>query len=131
MHFLVEELQMRSHREQLKQMLERAIPITLQDVVLVFITVTGQRNGQLTQVTDARKIYGAELFGEPWSAIQITTASGICAAVDLHREGRLGSSGFVRQEAIALPAFLANRFGANYKVRAQGVGDLPIWNPPL
>ena len=130
-HFLVEELHLRTRRDLLKEMLERAVPITFQDVVLVFITVTGLRNGLLTQVTDARKIYSAELFGEPWSAIQITTASGICAAVDLHREGRLASAGFVRQEAIELPAFLANRFGANYRVRAQGVGDLPIWNPPL
>jgi saccharopine dehydrogenase-like NADP-dependent oxidoreductase len=131
MHFLINELQLRNRRDLLKELLERAVPITLQDVVLVFITVTGWQHGQLTQVTDARKIYAAELFGEPWSAIQITTASGICAVVDLHRLGRLPAQGFVRQEQVALPMFLANRFGSNYAVRAHGVGTLPLWNPPL
>ena len=131
MHFLIDELQLRNRRDLLKEMLERAVPITLQDVVLVFITVTGWKNGQLTQVTDARKIYAAELFGEPWSAIQITTASGMCAVVDLHRLGRLPTQGFVRQEQVDLPSFLANRFGSNYSARAQGIGELPLWNPPI
>ena len=130
-HFLVDELGLRARRDLLKEILEQALPITMQDVVLVFITVTGWKAGLLTQVTDARKIYAAELFGEPWSAIQITTASGMCAVVDLHREGRLPRRGFVKQEQVDLPTFLANRFGANYKVRAQGVGELPLWNPPL
>lgn len=130
-HFLIDELQLRNRRDLLKEMLERAVPITLQDVVLVFITVTGWKNGMFTQVTDARKIYAAELFGEPWSAIQITTASGMCAVVDLHRLGRLPHQGFVRQEQVDLPTFLANRFGANYVARARGVGELPMWNPPL
>ncbi len=130
-HFLIDELQLRNRRDLLKELLERAVPITLQDVVLVFITVTGWKNGVLTQVTDARKIYAAELFGEPWSAIQITTASGICAVVDLHRLGRLPESGFVRQEQVDLPRFLSNRFGANYSAHAHGVGELPMWNPPL
>ncbi len=130
-HFLINELGLCHHREELKRILERAVPITYQDVVLVFVTVTGLRDGVLTQVTDARKIYAAEIDGEPWSAIQITTANGICAAVDLHREGRLAQSGFVRQEQIALPLFLANRFGSVYRTQAERVGDLPLWNPPV
>ena len=130
-HFLVDELGLRHHRDELKRMLERAVPITLQDVVLVFVTVTGLRNGALTQVTDARKIYAADVAGEPWSAIQITTANGICAAVDLHRQGRLPRQGFVRQEQVDLPGFLANRFGSVYRTQAEKVGDLPLWNPPI
>lgn len=49
-----------------------------------------------------------------WSAIQITTASAICAALDLVREGRLPQQGFVRQEDIALEDFMENRFGRNF-----------------
>ena len=49
-----------------------------------------------------------------WSAIQITTASAICAVLDLVREGRLPQQGFVRQEDVALEDFIANRFGKNY-----------------
>ncbi|MEX0697618.1 MAG: hypothetical protein WD014_07195 [Dongiaceae bacterium] len=45
------------------------------------------------------------------SAIQITTAAGLCAMVDLQGQGRLPASGFVRQEQAELGDFLANRFG--------------------
>jgi saccharopine dehydrogenase-like NADP-dependent oxidoreductase len=48
------------------------------------------------------------------SAIQITTAAGICTVLDLLATGRLPAQGFVRQEDIALGDFLANRFGNAY-----------------
>ncbi len=112
--FLVNELQLNGQRETLKQILEHAIPITFQDVVVIFCTVTGQRNNQLVQVSDARKIYSSTIDNEAWSAIQITTASSVCAALDLMREGKLRGTGFVRQEQIDLSDFLANRFGKYY-----------------
>jgi saccharopine dehydrogenase-like NADP-dependent oxidoreductase len=48
------------------------------------------------------------------SAIQLTTASGICAMVDMLCEGKLPQAGFVRQEDVPLDTFLANRFGRYY-----------------
>ncbi len=118
MDFLVNDLRLTKRRELLLDIMEHAVPITFQDVVLVFCTVSGQRKGQLVQATDARKIYPREIDGEHWSAIQITTASGVCTVLDLHRERRLPQTGFVRQEAVALDDFLANRFG-QYFTRAQ------------
>jgi saccharopine dehydrogenase-like NADP-dependent oxidoreductase len=112
--FLVNELRLATRRAVLKNILENAIPITLQDVVLIFVTVTGWKDGNLTQVTDARKVYHASVHGEPWSAIQITTAAGMCAVVDLHVQGAFPKKGFVRQEEVTLDAFLANRFGRAY-----------------
>ncbi len=113
--FLVNELRLARRRAILKDILEDAVPITLQDVVLIFCTVTGWKNGYLTQVTDARKVYHAELHGEPWSAIQITTAAGICTVLDLHHAKQLPTSrGMVRQEEVGLDSFLANRFGRLY-----------------
>lgn len=117
--FLVNELRLGTRRAMLKDILENAIPITLQDVVLIFVTVTGWKDGNLTQVTDARKVYHAEIQGEPWSAIQITTAAGVCAVVDLHRERALPDRGFVRQEQVGLDVFLANRFGRYYLKHGQ------------
>jgi saccharopine dehydrogenase-like NADP-dependent oxidoreductase len=114
--FLVEELKLGARREILKDILENAIPITLQDVVLIFCTVTGKLHGQLTQITDARKIYHGIIHDEEWSAIQITTAAGVCAAVDLHVSGKLPKKGFVKQEQINLPNFLENRFGQHYAI---------------
>ncbi|HET8727776.1 MAG TPA: saccharopine dehydrogenase family protein [Alphaproteobacteria bacterium] len=111
---LVNELRLSERRHILKDVLETAIPMTLQDVVLIFVTVSGMKNGRLMQETYAKKVYNREIGGKMWSAIQVTTASGICAMVDLMREGKLPSSGFVRQEQANLSDFLANRFGRNY-----------------
>jgi saccharopine dehydrogenase-like NADP-dependent oxidoreductase len=112
--FLVNELRLAERRHILKDILEHAVPVTLQDVVLIFVTVTGWKDGLFTQVTDARKVYHAEIYGEPWSGIQITTAAGICTVLDLHRSGKLPTSGFVRQEHVGLDVFLSNRFGKYY-----------------
>ncbi|MCH8044369.1 MAG: saccharopine dehydrogenase NADP-binding domain-containing protein [Planctomycetes bacterium] len=115
MAFLVNDLRLSQRREILKDILEHAIPITLQDVVIVFCTVAGWRKGQLVQLSDARKIYQDTIDGETWSAIQLTTAAGLCAVVDLHREGKLPEQGFVRQEQVDLEEFLDNRFGRRYR----------------
>ena len=81
---------------------------------MTFCSVTGMRNGQLVQISDARKIYHHELAGEQWSAIQITTAGGICAVLDMHVAGELPSQGFILQEQVDFKKFLANRFGKCY-----------------
>jgi saccharopine dehydrogenase-like NADP-dependent oxidoreductase len=52
------------------------------------------------------------------TAIQITTASGVCAVLDLFAQGRLPRTGFVRQEDVPLPEFLGNRFGRAYEAAA-------------
>lgn len=112
--FLLRELRLEERRTLLKEILEYAVPATLQDVVLVFCMATGWKNAMFVQVSDARKIYHAERFGATWSAIQLTTASAVCAVLDMHREERLPNSGFVRQEQVELSEFLANRFGSVY-----------------
>ena len=114
MRLLVNDLRLGERRELFKDVLERAIPITLQDVVLVFATVTGMRNGRLTQESYANKVYNQDINGVTWSAIQITTAAGVCAMVDLVHAFGDALTGFVRQEDIALDDFLANRFGRYY-----------------
>ncbi len=114
MSFLLSGLRFRDKRPLLKQLLEAAVPCTHQDVVLVFSTVTGWINGEYQQLADARKIYHGEIHGLTASSIQITTATSLCAVVDLWREGHLPERGFVRQEDVKLSDFLANRFGAPY-----------------
>ncbi|MFE0755029.1 saccharopine dehydrogenase family protein [Inquilinus sp. NPDC058860] len=111
---LVNELQLGQRRDILKDVLEASIPMTKQDVVLIFVTAWGKKEGRLMQETYAKKVYAKEIAGQLWSAIQVTTAAGICAMVDLHRSGKLPQSGFVRQEQADLSDFLANRFGQHY-----------------
>lgn len=115
MKILLEELQLKATPETLKTILRRAVPSTMQDVVLVFVTVSGSKGGQLVEEVFARKVFADRNDSQPLSAIQITTAAGVCAAVDLFRTARLPQRGFIRQEQIALPEFLANRFGSAYQ----------------
>ena len=114
MRALLNDLRLRDRRNVLKDILEHAVPTTLQDVVIVFVTVSGQKNGQLVQETYANKIYSRDVDGRTLSAIQITTAAAICTVVDLLVIGRLPQCGFIRQEDIPLKVFLENRFGQVY-----------------
>lgn len=111
---LVRDLRLGQRRDILKDVLEASIPITFQDVVLVFVTVSGTRDGRLTQESYAKKVYAQTIDGRLMSAIQVTTAAGICAMVDLMAEGKLPQQGFVRQEQTSLADFHANRFGRYY-----------------
>ena len=119
MKMLLEDLRLKDDQDTLKAILRRSVPATMQDVVLVFVTVSGIRGGALVQEVFARKIFADRNHSAPLSAIQITTAAGVCAAVDLFREGRLPARGFIRQEQIDLPDFLANRFGCAYQQSRQ------------
>lgn len=112
---LIRDLRLGSRRALLKDVLETALPITYQDVVLVFVTVSGMKQGLLTQETYAKKIYGQTVDGKRLSAIQLTTASGLCVILDLLMEGTLPQRGLVKQEEIDLDVFLANRFGKYYQ----------------
>ncbi|MCD8485476.1 saccharopine dehydrogenase C-terminal domain-containing protein [Kamptonema cortianum] len=111
MSFLIQELGLGDRREILKDILEQAIPTTQQDVVLIGATVSGWKNGQYVQVSDARKIYHGEFYGEHWGSIQITTAASLCAVLDLHVRGDLPEKGIIKQEQIPFEAFINNRFG--------------------
>jgi saccharopine dehydrogenase-like NADP-dependent oxidoreductase len=114
MKALLNDLRLRDRRDLLKDILENSLPATLQDVVIVFVTVSGLKDGHLIQETYANKIYAREMGGRMVSAIQITTASAICAVLDMLKDNAVRSIGFVRQEEIALDDFIANRFGRAY-----------------
>jgi saccharopine dehydrogenase-like NADP-dependent oxidoreductase len=127
--FLLNDLRLKDRRDLLKEILERAVPLTFQDVVIVFCTVAGQRRGQFVQISDVRKLYPRTIDGEAWSAIQLSTAAGLCATIDLHFLGKLPASGFVRQEQIGLADFLDNRFGRYYADGAAANSSAPLGRP--
>ncbi len=112
--FLIKDLRLGERPDLLKEIFEYAIPATNQDVVLVYVTVTGKQGGRLMQETYTNKIYAREIDGKIRSGIQITTASGICAVLDLLATGKLRDNGLVRQEEISFEDFIENRFGANF-----------------
>jgi saccharopine dehydrogenase-like NADP-dependent oxidoreductase len=111
MSALINDLGLRRRRDLLKEILENGLPATLQDVVLIFVTVSGLKGGRLMQETYVNRVFGQPIAGRMRCAIQAATAGAVCAVLDLLAEGRLPQRGFVPQEDIPLADMLANRFG--------------------
>ena len=62
-----------------------------------------------------KKIYPQCIKGKLWSAIQMTTASSLCAVADLVLAAPQLYRGFITQESFALQYVLKNRFGSCYR----------------
>src|SRR6266850_6814539 len=114
MRLLMNDLKLNHDRGTLKHILENAVPQTLQDVVIVYAAVTGKQDGQLREENYVNKVYPQVIAGRLWSAIQVTTAAGITAVVDLVLERAGHYHGFIAQEQFRLPEILDNRFGRYY-----------------
>jgi len=114
MKLLLEDLQLRNQRSLLQEILEQALPSTQQDVVLIKVSVRGRREGRLEQETWSNRITHQQVNGKPWSAIRLTTAAGVCAAMDLLAQGDLPGKGLVHQEEIDFGKFIENRFGRHF-----------------
>jgi saccharopine dehydrogenase-like NADP-dependent oxidoreductase len=117
MRLLMNDLKLNQDRKTLKHVLENAVPQTLQDVVIVYAAVTGTQDGELREENYVNKVYPQVIAGRLWSAIQVTTAAGITAVVDLVLQHPQKYQGFVAQEKFSMPDVLNNRFGRFY---AQG-----------
>lgn len=114
MKILLTELKLNKKREILKEIMEDSIPFTPQDVVLVFVSVSGTVNGRSVQRSFSKKIYNQEIAGKDFTAIQLTTAGAACAVIDLHAKGILPANGFVRQEDVNFKDLISNRFAQYY-----------------
>lgn len=112
--FLMNDLQLNDDRSTLKCILERAIPKTYQDIVLVYVAAGGIKNGEFQEQSYLKKIYPQNIQGLNWSAIQVSTASGACAVVDLILGQANEYHGFVYQESFTLTQLLKNRFAQYY-----------------
>ena len=115
MRFLMNDLELNSDRDTLKRILERALPKTYQDIILIYVSVEGIKQGELIEKSYIKKIYPKIIHGLEWSAIQVTTASGVCAVVDLVLNQKDALKGLVLQESFSLSDVLNNRFGKNFE----------------
>jgi saccharopine dehydrogenase-like NADP-dependent oxidoreductase len=114
MRLLMNDLCLNEDRDTLKRILENAIPKTYQDIVIVYVTVEGLKQGELTEKSYVKKIYPEIICGLEWSAIQVSTASGICSVVDLVLGQENEYKGLIYQENFRLSDVLINRFGIYY-----------------
>ena len=81
--FLMNDLHLNEDRNVLKSILEKNIPTTHHDVVIISVAVTGYKNNIFTEDNFTKKYYPAECNHHALTAIQLSTATGICSIVDL------------------------------------------------
>ena len=114
MRLLMNGLKLNHDRDTLKRILENAVPQTLQDVVIIYAAVTGMQDGEFREENYVNKVYPQVVAGRLWSAIQVTTAAGVCAVIDIVLANPDNYRGFVAQEQFRLEDVLENRFGRYY-----------------
>ena len=111
MKFLFNDLHLKKNKEILEKLFDKEVPRTKNDVIIFFVKVIGMTDGVLQEKTYLRKIYGDDRY----SAIQLTTASGVCSVLKMFLDGKIASKGFTKQESLSWNDFLDNKFGQVYK----------------
>ena len=96
MRVLLDDLNLKTDRELLTSILNRAIPQTEDDVVVIFAEAIGIKNERLITKNYTKRIYGDYGF----TAIQYATASGVVGMLNMLLDDKLPKEGFIRQEDI-------------------------------
>ncbi len=112
--FLMNDLKLNNHRDMLKSIFEETIPTTHQDMVVVYVSVIGNKNNHLDERNYTRRFYPATINNVPFTAIQLSTASSVCAIVDMVLTQQYVNHGFITQEQFQFHDFIKNRFGKYY-----------------
>lgn len=110
MKFMLQDLNLAEKQELLTQIFDQEVPLTDHDVVVFYVSVVGTLKGRLVQRSFVKKMKGDVVQGRTLSAIQLTTAAGVVAILELFAGGKLGR-GFVKQESVPLKAFLGTKWG--------------------
>ncbi|MBS0664206.1 MAG: saccharopine dehydrogenase NADP-binding domain-containing protein [Verrucomicrobia bacterium] len=111
MKFLLHDLNLAPRQDLVTQIFDQEVPLTESDVVVFYVSVVGNdKGGSLKQRSFIKKMRGDTVRGRRLNAIQLTTAAGVVAVLELYARGRLGP-GFVKQESVALKDFLGTQWG--------------------
>jgi len=110
MKFLFNDLHLKKNKDVLEKLFDKEVPRTTNDVIIFFVKVIGEIDGILQEKTYLRKIYGDDRF----SAIQRTTASGVCSCLEMYFKDQIPKNGFTKQESIVWEDFTSNQFGSVY-----------------
>jgi saccharopine dehydrogenase-like NADP-dependent oxidoreductase len=124
---LMNELRLNNDRDTLKRIFENALPRTMQDVVIVFVSVCGMKNGKLLEQSYVNKFYPLQFDGRLWSAIQVTTAAGLCSVMDHVLMSSQSYAGFFAQEQFQFQGILCNRFGRFLGGNGNKTADMPLY----
>jgi saccharopine dehydrogenase-like NADP-dependent oxidoreductase len=108
MRFLLNDLKLKENRDVLRAILVSSLPKTVDDVILVYIVVLGYIQGERNEKTFFRRYERKKIHGFECTAIQYTTAAGICTMMDCVLNH--GWKGFVSAEKITAKMFFENPF---------------------
>ncbi len=115
MKFLMDDLNLGKRKDLLVQIFDDEVPYTTQDVVVVYVNVVGENeNGFLMQKNYVNKIYGQQINGIDFSAIQIATASGVVPLIMKYKHDK-AERGFIGQESVDFDWFTGTDWGETYK----------------
>jgi saccharopine dehydrogenase-like NADP-dependent oxidoreductase len=120
MKFLLNDLNLGQKQELLTKIFDQEVPLTFNDVVVIYVNTVGNDRGGLIQRSFVKKIYAGTIGNRPLSAIQLSTAAGVVAILELFAKGNL-PTGFVRQESIGLEEFFATQWGGRVYREAETV----------
>ncbi len=113
--FLMNDLNLRNDKETLLKILKQCLPASYQDVVLMYVSVSGYQQEKYLEENYVRKIYPQTIAGKLWSAIQVTTAASTCACIDIVFEQPENHMGFVPHAHFDLNEVINNRFGKYFQ----------------
>lgn len=111
MHFLLRDLKLSQDTDTLKKILLNAIPFTHNDVVIIFVSVSGKKSSKLMRESFVRKYYHMKINDTTYSALALTTAASACTAIDTILENPNDYHGRILQEQFQLDHFLHGKFG--------------------
>lgn len=119
MRLLLYDLHLKNDRELATEILNNALPLVDEDIVLVYAAVEGKIDGQLRRKEFSESYRKIKIKDKTWRAISWTTACSISAVVELVAEGKLKKKGFLKQEEIPLELFMESHFGSMYQNHKQ------------
>ena len=119
MNFFFHELLMRDRRELAGEILTNAKPPVDADVVYVHVAAEGTIDDQMRRREFVRAYRPIEIAGRQRTAIAWTTASSVAAVIHMVRAEQLPRAGFIKQEDIALDAFLSTEAGRRFDTAAS------------
>ncbi len=115
MKLLLYDLLLKDDRKLAKDILNNALPLVDDDIVLVYAAVEGILDGKLRRKEFSESYRKITLDNKDWRAISWTTACSISTVVDLVSEGKLKNQGFIKQEEIPFDMFIKSHFGSMYE----------------
>lgn len=120
MKLFLYDLGMKKDRKLAKDILNNALPLVDEDIVLVYAAVEGILDGQLRRKEFSESYRNITLDNKDWRAISWTTACSIASVVDMVAEGQLKNAGFIKQEDIPFDEFITSHFGSMYERYKEG-----------